>query len=248
MWGGPLRVLMTHDADPASDIVCFCDVVARDPFFVIGREPRPNFRPADLAAVRIGTVSEVPTPWLCLQDDIRRDGIDPASVARVTTGTMARERRRAAGGDAGRGATVPAIRRGPAGLRRRPPVVRRGQPWPDGLHHPRDPPLRHSRQTRRTARHGAGDAPHAALDQGHAGRGNPACPGQLFPGRAAGPLCRGHRPLPCPGTLWSRSRHKTGRLSTGWPPACGPAALCGAMCHSPSAWTTAWPSRRLAWA
>src|ERR1700709_1864568 len=89
MWGGPLRVLMTHDADPASDVVCFCDVVARDPFFVIGREPRPSFRPADLTTVRIGTVSEVPTPWLCLQDDIRRDGVDPAAVSRVTDATMA---------------------------------------------------------------------------------------------------------------------------------------------------------------
>jgi NitT/TauT family transport system substrate-binding protein len=89
MWGGPLRVLLTHDADPASDVVCFCDVVARDPFMVIGREPRPDFRPADLASVKIGTVSEVPTPWLCLQDDIRRDGADPGTVPRMTTGTMA---------------------------------------------------------------------------------------------------------------------------------------------------------------
>ena len=89
MWGGPLRVLLTHDADPSSDVVCFCDVVARDPFFVIGREPRPSFRPADLSRVRLGTVSEVPTPWLCLQDDIRRDGVDPATVSRVTDQTMA---------------------------------------------------------------------------------------------------------------------------------------------------------------
>jgi NitT/TauT family transport system substrate-binding protein len=89
MWGGPLRVLLTHDADPSSDVVCFCDVVARDPFFVIGREPRPDFRPADLTTVRLGSVSEVPTPWLCLQDDIRRDGADPDTVARVTDGTMA---------------------------------------------------------------------------------------------------------------------------------------------------------------
>ena len=89
MWGGPLRVLRTHDKDPASDIVCFCDVVARDPFFVIGGTPRPDFRPADLTGVRIGTVSEVPTPWLCLQDDIRRDGADPAAVPRITTNTMA---------------------------------------------------------------------------------------------------------------------------------------------------------------
>lgn len=89
MWGGPLRVLLTHDADPASDVVCFCDVVARDPFLVIGRAPRPGFRPADLSGVRLASVSEVPTPWLCLQDDIRRDGADPASIERVTDRTMA---------------------------------------------------------------------------------------------------------------------------------------------------------------
>ncbi len=89
MWGGPLRVLLAHDADPRSDVVCFCDVVSRDPFFVIGREPRPAFRPADLTHVRLGTVSEVPTPWLCLQDDIRLDGGDPATVPRVTNQTMA---------------------------------------------------------------------------------------------------------------------------------------------------------------
>ena len=89
MWGGPLRVLLTHDSNSDSDIVCFCDVVARDPFFIIGREPRPTFRLADLMQVRLGTVSEVPTPWICLQDDIRRSGMDPASVMRVTDQTMA---------------------------------------------------------------------------------------------------------------------------------------------------------------
>ena len=98
MWGGPLRVLLTHDANPASDLVCFCDVVARDPFFVIGREPRPEFRPADLTRVRLGTVSEVPTPWLCLQDDIRRDGADPAMVTRVIDATMAQNTAALAGG------------------------------------------------------------------------------------------------------------------------------------------------------
>jgi NitT/TauT family transport system substrate-binding protein len=89
MWGGPLRVLLTHAADSASDVVCFCDVVARDPFFVIGREPRPDFQPRHLLDVRFGSVSEVPTPWLCLQDDIRRDGADPAMVARTNGPSMA---------------------------------------------------------------------------------------------------------------------------------------------------------------
>ncbi len=41
MWGGPLRVMISRDADPGSDLVCFCDVVARDPFFVVGRGRAP---------------------------------------------------------------------------------------------------------------------------------------------------------------------------------------------------------------
>jgi len=89
MWGGPLRVQLTLAADPAADVVCFCDVVARDPFFVIGRTPRPDFQPADLAGVRFASVAEVPTPWLCLQDDLRRAGVDPAALHRVSGPTMA---------------------------------------------------------------------------------------------------------------------------------------------------------------
>ena len=89
MWGGPLRVLLTHQADPLSDLVCFCDVVARDPFFVVGREPRPDFAPADLLGLRFGSVAEVPTPWLCLQDDLRRAGVDPAALNRTNGPSMA---------------------------------------------------------------------------------------------------------------------------------------------------------------
>lgn len=89
MWGGPLRVLLTHAADPHADIVCIADVVARDPFFIIGRGPRPDFHPGDLAQLRFGSVAEVPTPWLCLQDDLRRAGVDPASLQRTSGPSMA---------------------------------------------------------------------------------------------------------------------------------------------------------------
>jgi len=89
MWGGPLRVLLTHQEDPSSDIVCFCDVVARDPFFIIGRTPNPGFAMRDLAGLRFASVSEVPTPWLCLQDDVRRAGMDPATLNRVAERSMA---------------------------------------------------------------------------------------------------------------------------------------------------------------
>jgi NitT/TauT family transport system substrate-binding protein len=88
MWGGPLRVMMTRDAEPDSDLVCFCDVVARDPFFIIGARPRPDFRFDDLKSLRIATVSEVPTPWICLADDIRRAGVDPDALPRIADRSM----------------------------------------------------------------------------------------------------------------------------------------------------------------
>lgn len=89
MWGGPLRVMLTHATRPDVDSVGFCDVIVRDPFFVIGRTPRPDFRLADLVGVRFAAVAEVPTPWVCLQDDLRRAGIDPESVNRTTGPSMA---------------------------------------------------------------------------------------------------------------------------------------------------------------
>jgi NitT/TauT family transport system substrate-binding protein len=89
MWGGPLRVILLHDAEERCDLVCFCDVVARDPFFVIGAKPKPDFRFADLKGLRFATVSEVPTPWICLANDLRQAGIDPAALDRVTDRSMA---------------------------------------------------------------------------------------------------------------------------------------------------------------
>ena len=89
MWGGPLRVMIVHDSEPGADLVCFADVVARDPFFVVGARPRPDFRLADLADVRFASVSEVPTPWICLADDLRRAGVDIDSLDRVCGPTMA---------------------------------------------------------------------------------------------------------------------------------------------------------------
>jgi NitT/TauT family transport system substrate-binding protein len=87
-WGGPMRVNQIYDQRAHCDLVCFGEAVTRDPFMLIGRTPRPNFRLAVLMAVRIATVSEVPTPWLCLQDDLRRAHFDPEALARVTDHTM----------------------------------------------------------------------------------------------------------------------------------------------------------------
>jgi NitT/TauT family transport system substrate-binding protein len=88
-WGGPMRVMKARDLDPHSPLVCFCEVAARDPFFLVGKGDRAAFRLADLPRRKVATVSEVPTPWLCLQHDLREQGIDPAQLDRVTDRTMA---------------------------------------------------------------------------------------------------------------------------------------------------------------
>jgi len=89
MWGGPLRVLIAYDRDPGADLACFGEVVARDPFLLVGRAPRPAFRLAELAGLRFASVSEVPTPWICLADDLRRAGIDPTRLPRGADRGMA---------------------------------------------------------------------------------------------------------------------------------------------------------------
>jgi NitT/TauT family transport system substrate-binding protein len=88
-WGGPMRVNQIYDQRAHCDLVCFGEAVTRDPFMLVGRIARPNFRLAVLTAVRLATVSEVPTPWLCLQEDLRRARLDPDAIARVAEQRMA---------------------------------------------------------------------------------------------------------------------------------------------------------------
>jgi NitT/TauT family transport system substrate-binding protein len=88
-WSGPLRLMSTLDREPASDAVAFCEVVGRDPFLLVGREPNPSFRLEDLAGLKLGTVSEVPTPWICLRHDLRLLGMEESKISRVGDATMA---------------------------------------------------------------------------------------------------------------------------------------------------------------
>ena len=88
-WGGPMRVMKARDLDGDTPLVCFCEVASRDPFFLVGKGDRSSFRLANLPRLTVATVSEVPTPWLCLQHDLREQGVDPARLDRVTDRTMA---------------------------------------------------------------------------------------------------------------------------------------------------------------
>jgi NitT/TauT family transport system substrate-binding protein len=97
-WGGPMRVNQMYETRPGCDLVCFAEAVTRDPFLLIGSTPRPDFRLESLREARIGTVSEVPTPWLCLQEDLRRVGVDPDTLNRVADRSMPDNMRALRGG------------------------------------------------------------------------------------------------------------------------------------------------------
>jgi NitT/TauT family transport system substrate-binding protein len=86
-WAGPMRVMLARDQDADSPLVSFAEVVSRDPFFLIGK-CKP-FKLSELAHLRFATVSEVPTPWMCLQQDLRDNGVDPQMLKKVSDRTMA---------------------------------------------------------------------------------------------------------------------------------------------------------------
>ncbi len=88
-FGGPMRVTIRHDQDPECALNCVCQVVGPEPFVLVGRKRNDTFTFADLLGLRVATVSEVPTPWLLLQDDLRRAGIAPDTLNQSEPRTMA---------------------------------------------------------------------------------------------------------------------------------------------------------------
>jgi NitT/TauT family transport system substrate-binding protein len=50
-----------------------------------------GFELAGLAQMRIATVSEVLTPWLCLREDLRQAGIDLVMLDRIADRSIAED-------------------------------------------------------------------------------------------------------------------------------------------------------------
>jgi NitT/TauT family transport system substrate-binding protein len=55
----------------------------------MGRKPDPTFDVSHLLNKTLGVTTEVPTPWICLQHDLRLAGIDPSRIRVTHEGTMA---------------------------------------------------------------------------------------------------------------------------------------------------------------
>ncbi|SDC39436.1 ABC transporter substrate-binding protein [Belnapia rosea] len=79
-WSGPMRPLLLRSRDPGCTLRSFCAVVMRDPFLLVGAAPRPGFVLEELPGLRLGLVSEVPTPVWCLRGDLAQAGIDPMAI------------------------------------------------------------------------------------------------------------------------------------------------------------------------
>jgi NitT/TauT family transport system substrate-binding protein len=86
-WGGPMRVMKDHDTTPSNrqSLLCFGEVVSRDPFFLLGKKSLGRFELGQLRQLRLAQVSEVPTPWLCLQADLRDLGLNVSEIEDALT-------------------------------------------------------------------------------------------------------------------------------------------------------------------
>lgn len=98
-WGGPMRVMTYHNKDKDCPLVCFGQVVARDPFILVGRTPNDRFRFQDLVDLRIAVADEAPTPWMMFQDDLGRAGFDPYQLTYTPPRPMAENVAALAAGD-----------------------------------------------------------------------------------------------------------------------------------------------------
>jgi NitT/TauT family transport system substrate-binding protein len=80
--GGIMRSLDLADRDGRL-LPHFAEVNSRNGFFLLGREPRPDFAWSDLAGKEVISFAEAPTPWQCMLTVLRRHGVDPGTV-RIT--------------------------------------------------------------------------------------------------------------------------------------------------------------------
>jgi NitT/TauT family transport system substrate-binding protein len=77
--GGIMRSLDLADRDGRL-LPHFAEVNSRNGFFLLAREPRPDFAWTDLVGKEVISFAEAPTPWQCMLTVLRRHGVDPAHV------------------------------------------------------------------------------------------------------------------------------------------------------------------------
>lgn len=77
--GGVMRSLDLADRD-GGILVHFAEVNSRNGFFLLGREPMPDFTWSALVDKTVISFAEAPTPWQCMLTVLRQHGVDPSRV------------------------------------------------------------------------------------------------------------------------------------------------------------------------
>jgi NitT/TauT family transport system substrate-binding protein len=80
---GPIRTLELAERGSGARLISLIEVNSRDGFFLLGHGPQPRFQWADLLGSRLILFAEAPTPWLCLQQVLRRYGIDRGGITLI---------------------------------------------------------------------------------------------------------------------------------------------------------------------
>jgi NitT/TauT family transport system substrate-binding protein len=80
---GPMRTYVAADRATPLRLVNIAEVNSRDGFFLLARRPPERFSWPDLVGKRVILFAEAPTPFMCLLDVLRRQGVDPQRIAFV---------------------------------------------------------------------------------------------------------------------------------------------------------------------
>ena len=73
--GGVMRSYVLADQPEPQRLLSIAEVNSRDGFLLLSRAPAPRFQWKDLEGQRLILFAEAPTPWMCLQDVLRRHGV-----------------------------------------------------------------------------------------------------------------------------------------------------------------------------
>lgn len=77
---GPMRTYLAADGAAPRRLLNIAEVNSRDGFFLLARRAADGFRWRELLGKRVILFAEAPTPWMCLQDVLRRQGVDPEGI------------------------------------------------------------------------------------------------------------------------------------------------------------------------
>lgn len=78
---GPMRSYVAADRTPPRWLLSIAEVNSRDGFLLLARKPVHDFRWTDLVGKRVVVFAEAPTPWMCLLEVLKTNGVDPTSIS-----------------------------------------------------------------------------------------------------------------------------------------------------------------------